>query len=122
MTLACDDVSISGGEVLRFKVQQNFRTHETTLWGGVGASAGAEADFLGPMSPKAELTAEAGVGVKFGQGGDVTDVFVSSSMSAGASFAGKSLDISVSGSAGLESGPTLKAQLPGGISGTLRGN
>jgi len=122
MTLGCDDVSISGGEVLRFKVQQNFRTHETTLWGGVGASVGAEADFLGPMSPKAELTAEAGVGVKFGQGGDVTDVFVSSAMSAGASFAGRSLDMSVSGSAGLESGPTLTAQLPGGISGTLRGN
>jgi hypothetical protein len=122
MTLGCDDVSISGGEVLRFKVQQNFRTHETTLWGGVGASVGAEADFLGPMSPKAEVTAEAGVGVKFGQGGAVTDIFVSSAMGAGASFAGQSLNMSVSGSAGLESGATLTTQLPGGLSGTLRGN
>jgi len=121
MTLGCDNVSISGGEVLRFKVERNFKTHETTLWAGAGASAGAEADFLGPMSPKAEITAEAGVGVKIGQGGAVTDVFVSSQLSAGASFAGHSLDLSVSGTAGLESGPTLTAELPGGLGGTLQG-
>ena len=122
MTLGCDNVSISGGEVLRFKVERNFKTHETTLWAGAGASVGAEADFLGPMSPKAEVTAEAGVGVKIGQGGAVTDIFVSSQLTAGASIAGKSLDFSVSGSAGLESGPTLTTELPGGISGTLHGN
>jgi hypothetical protein len=74
------------------------------------------------MSPKAEVTAEAGVGVKIGQGGAVTDIFVSSQLTAGASIAGKSLDFSVSGSAGLESGPTLTTELPGGISGTLHGN
>jgi Flp pilus assembly protein TadD len=121
MTLGCDDVSISGGEVLRFKVEHNFKTLETTMWAGAGASVGAEADFLGPMSPKAEVTAEAGVGIKIGQGGAVTDVFVSSQLSAGASFAGHSLDLSVSGTAGLESGPTLTAELPGGLGGTLQG-
>ena len=122
MTLGCDHVSISGGEVVRFKVERDFKTHETTLWGGAGASVGAEADFLGPMSPKAELTAEVGAGVKIGQGGAVTDVFVSSQLTAGASIAGKSLDLSVSGTAALEGGPTLTAELPGGISGTLHGN
>ncbi len=122
MTLGCDDVSISGGEVLRFKVEHNFKTLETTVWAGAGASVGAEADFLGPMSPKAEITGQAGVGVKIGQGGAVTDIFVSSQLSAGASFAGHSLDLSVSGTAGLESGPMLTTELPGGISGTLHGN
>jgi Flp pilus assembly protein TadD len=122
MTLGCDNVSISGGEVLRFKVERDFKTHETTLWAGAGASVGAEADFLGPVSPKAEITGEAGVGVKIGQGGAITDIFVSSQLSAGASIGGHSLDLSVSGTAGLESGPMLTTELPGGISGTLHGN
>jgi len=119
MTLGCDDVTISGGEGARFKVHRNFKTHETTLWAGAGASAEAEMDFLGPMSPKAELKAEVGVGVKFGPGGSVTDVFVSSELTAGASLAGKSLDMSASGTAALEGGATLTGSLPGELGGTI---
>lgn len=119
MTLGCDDVSIKGGEGFRFKVERNFKTHETTLWAGAGASAEAKMDFLGPASPKAELTAEVGVGVKFGQGGAVSDVFVSSELTAGASLAGKSLDMSASGTAALEGGATLTGSLPGGLGGTM---
>jgi hypothetical protein len=113
ITLGCDSAAIEGGEGLRFKASRNFRTHETTLWGGVGASAEAKADFLGPLSPKAELKAEAGVGVTFGQGGAVSDVFVSSTLSASASAGGRSIDMSASGTAALEGGATLSASLAG---------
>ena len=120
MTLGCDQVSIKGGEGIRIKVERNFKTHETTLWAGAGASAEAKMDFLGPASPKAELTAEVGMGVKFGQDGAVTDIFVTSELSAGASIAGKSLDMSASGTAALEGGATLTGSLPGGLGGTIR--
>ena len=117
--LGCDDVTISGGEGFRFKASRNFKTHETTLWGGVGASAEAKVDFLGPMSPKAEATAQAGMGVKFSGDGSVSDVFVTSEFTAGVGMGGKSADISVSGEAALEGGASLSAELPGGIGGTV---
>jgi hypothetical protein len=118
-TLGCDHASIEGGEGFRFKASRDFKKHETTLWVGAGASAEAKADFLGPMSPKAELTAEAGVGVKFGRDGVVSDVFVSSQLTAGGSIAGQSLGMSASGTMALEGGASLSGSLPGGIGGTV---
>jgi tetratricopeptide (TPR) repeat protein len=113
ITLGCDSAAIEGGEGLRFKASRDFRKHETTLWAGVGASAAAKADFLGPLSPKAELKTETGVGVTFGQGGAVSGVFVSSTLSASASAGGRSIGMSASGTAALEGGATLSASLAG---------
>jgi len=116
LTFACDHFTAEGGELLRGKVNRNFTTKETTLWGGVGVSAGAEIDALGPASPKAEVTAEGGAGVTFGQGGAVTDVFVSGQFSGEASMPGVgSSEASISGTWSLESGPSTNVTLPGGL-------
>jgi tetratricopeptide (TPR) repeat protein len=119
ITLGCDSAAIEGGEGLRFKASRDFRKHETTLWVGAGASAEAKADFLGPFSPKAELTAEVGVGVTLGQNGTVSDVFVSSRLGASAGLGSHTVDASAAGSIALEGGATLSGSLPGDLGGTL---
>jgi hypothetical protein len=120
ITIGCDHASIEGGEGFRFKASRDFNKHETTLWAGAGASAGGKMDFAGPMSPKAEITAEVGVGVKIGPNGTINDVFISSQLSAGAGIGKGSLDMSASGTAALEGGATLSGSLPGGLGGTVQ--
>jgi Flp pilus assembly protein TadD len=131
--LGCDSASIEGGETLRFKATRNFATHSTTLWAGVGAGAsvGVDAPMLGSMTPKASLSAEAGVGITIGQNGTVSDVFVSSDLSAKVSAGkidtgpislpqpGTSVGMSASGVYSLENGATLSGNIAGIIGGTM---
>jgi len=131
--LGCDSASIEGGEALKFKASRNFSTHSTTLWAGVGAGAsvGVDAPMLGSMTPKASLSAQAGVGVTLGQGGTVSDVFVSSELSAKVSAGkldtgpislpqpGTSIGMSASGVYSLENGATLSGNIAGIIGGTM---
>jgi Flp pilus assembly protein TadD len=125
--LGCDSASIEGGEALKFKASRNFSTHCTTLWAGVGAgaSAGFDAPMLGSMTPKASLSAEAGVGITIGQNGTVSDVFVSSELSAKVSAGkidtgpislpqpGTSIGMSASGVLSLENGASLSGNIAG---------
>jgi hypothetical protein len=131
--LGCDSASIEGGEALKFKATRNFATHSTTLWAGVGAGAsvGVDAPMLGSMTPKASLSAEAGVGITIGQNGTVSDVFVSSELSAKISAGklntgpvsvpqpGTSIGMSASGVYSLENGATLSGNIAGIIGGTM---
>jgi Flp pilus assembly protein TadD len=131
--LGCDSASIEGGEALKFKASRSFSTHSTTLWAGVGAgaSAGFDAPMLGSMTPKASLSAEAGVGITIGQNGTVSDVFVSSELSAKVSAGkldtgpislpqpGTSIGMSASGVYSLENGATLSGNITGIIGGTM---
>jgi hypothetical protein len=131
--LGCDSASIEGGEALKFKASRNFSTHSTTLWAGVGAGAsvGVDAPMLGSMTPKASLSAEAGVGITIGQNGTVSDVFVSSELSAKVSAGkldtgpislpqpGTSIGMSASGVYSLENGATLSGNIAGIIGGTI---
>jgi hypothetical protein len=131
--LGCDSASIEGGEALKFKATRNFATHSTTLWAGVGAgaSAGFDAPMLGSMTPKASVSAEAGVGITIGQNGTVSDVYVSSELSAKISAGkaptgpislpqpGTSIGMSASGVYSLENGATLSGNIAGIIGGTM---
>jgi Flp pilus assembly protein TadD len=131
--LGCDSASIEGGEALKFKASRNFPTHSTTLWAGVGAGAsvGVDAPMLGSLTPKASLSAEAGLGVTIGQNGTVSDVFVSSDLSAKVSAGkidtgpislpqpGTSIGMSASGVYSLENGATLSGNIAGIIGGTI---
>jgi Flp pilus assembly protein TadD len=125
--LGCDSASIEGGEALKFKASRNFATHSTTLWAGVGAGAsvGVDAPMLGSMTPKASLSAEVGVGITIGQNGTVSDVFVSSDLSAKVSAGkintgpislpqpGTSIGMGASGVYSLENGATLSGNIAG---------
>jgi hypothetical protein len=112
--LGCNDASIEGGELLRFKASRNFAAHSTTLWAGVGAggSVGFAGDMLGPVSPGASLSAQTGVGVTIGQNGTISDVFLSSEFS-GEVSAGKlgSAGGTVSGVYSLENGAALSGNI-----------
>ncbi len=128
----CEKASIEGGEAFRFKATRNFG-HSTTLWGGVGAgvSAGFDAPMLGSMSPKASLSVETGVGVTTGQNGTISNVFVTSDLSAKVSAGkldtgpisvpqpGTSIGMSASGVYSLENGATLSGNIAGIIGGTM---
>jgi Flp pilus assembly protein TadD len=125
--LGCDSASIEGGEALRFKASRNFAAHSTTLWAGVGAGAsvGVDAPMLGSLTPKASLSVETGFGVILGQGGTISDEYISSDLSAKLSAGnidtgpislpqpGTSIGMGASGVYSLENGASLSGNIAG---------
>ena len=131
--LGCDSASIEGGEALKFKATRNFAATPPRFgpaWARALLSALMHPCF-GPLTPKASLSAEAGVGVTIGQGGTISDVFVSSELSAKISAgkidtgplsfpqSGTSIGMSASGVYSLENGATLSGNIAGIIGGTM---
>ncbi len=101
--LSCEHFKLSGGEGLLWSVKRDFDRHETTIWGGVGATA---------EYGNGNLSGEATVGVEvtIGQGDVIKDVALTSSVKAGL---GGLVEGEVSGRFSVEGGPSMEAT--GGI-------
>jgi hypothetical protein len=125
ITLGCDGASIERTfPGVRFKLSRDFKKHETTAWVGAGVGAGATPDSrfdaLGSLSPKIGANAEVGVGIKIGKDGAVTDMFMTASVGAGASF-GNTYGLSGANSIGMGASATVSLMNGAQISGTLPG-
>jgi len=121
MTLGCDKVKISGGEILRVEVERTFGK-STAFWVGVGASAsmpgfGASDESLGDngkswsppgsVSASASTTAQIMVGVRMGDNGQLDDVMFKSTAQASGNIGPVSGSVGVTAGVSLENGPSV---------------